>query len=709
MELESLLQQDPKQVASELRQWSELENFPVQTKDQLVEILGDEFLSILDNPEAQAFFKALIRELQHKEDLGEIRGRVRQAICAIRRKSTGQHSGTGFLVAQNLVLTCWHVVEQMVADAEVVFDYDQNSDWQAIDTISITQLLAYGFTDTHDFALVEIASVTNREPLSMSQERPLFGERIFSFGYPGMTDSSAPCPLYQTPTTTVRTRTSQSHHPTFNYDLTISPDFPTNGTGFSGSPIIREADGAVIGIHQWAETGQLRTGIQALGILERLAEKDQLDQINIAIPRTIDVADRTEYMSAIKQDIRYHSEQRWLSTWEDVCYVTFKHWRHVALSLSLVVISTIVFMFWPSTFPSSVADYQLQDSKINFWWNEEWVVEVGVNDRKESVNSFKGESGGHQLQIHFADDQVADLRQLEKARLAGWITRAPFGLQYARLLEPKSEDYATYDGTFESFLEADLSELQQQYRRFDVSGVPINGADDEEIQVEFVKSDIPSENDLATAIDLKGFQLSADREKLVEVEGSTIVKRYFEDVELTPPPESDSFQVDADSNTFRATRGNATFDFSIESFSELPDFNWTDRLKLTADEMKLENGLVQINEVKNVIQSLTIPADSSPDAIQNVADDIISSWNNGNTTLLKFDRRLPLNRPFAPQSSFFTVKNVARFDVASLLNSGDTERFPLEMIPNTIWKVSNVITYKDGRRTIRMDECTDAE
>ena len=200
--------------------------------------------------------------------------RAKAYICAIGTEDS--HVGTGFLIAQNLILTNWHVFEACLSrgtEILAVFDHFGRSDFEELTRYHVARE-PLAASDQLDFAIVQLltAPANNRGCVALTPPiRKLdFREPVFVIGHPGTTADSrvAPAPL----TLSVGVLfDANSESRRIAYSAQTAP-------GSSGSPVFNE-NFEVIGIHYHGEKRINNHGIPIWAIIEELKSIGKSDII----------------------------------------------------------------------------------------------------------------------------------------------------------------------------------------------------------------------------------------------------------------------------------------------------------------------------------------------------------------------------------------------------------------------------------------------
>jgi len=202
--------------------------------------------------------------------------RSRSSVCRIEPqplKESNEGYGTGFLVAKDVVLTNYHVVDSQFFHADRVvlrFDCDFGSDGKetpgrtcglAADwKVATSPRVADGGCD---YALLRLAEKVADDALPAGPRGALgMGPHDFRWGQPLFILQH---PMARPLSLSIGTVTNAAHSP-----VQIAYDANTDG-GSSGSPCFNSAL-RVVALHHWGETKQ-NVGVKAESILKDLATK----------------------------------------------------------------------------------------------------------------------------------------------------------------------------------------------------------------------------------------------------------------------------------------------------------------------------------------------------------------------------------------------------------------------------------------------------
>jgi hypothetical protein len=191
-------------------------------------------------------------------------------------------TGSGFLVAPNLVVTNAHVV----APARTQASFGVAIVPPAGDGLLPARLVAYSALD--DLALLEFRGGPNMTPVTISTLPPHAGDSIIALGYPDVDDLERPAEDLVRPTPPSRTTGTIASLrdraptgdpiPTINHTSAIS-------SGSSGGPLVDEC-GRVIGVNTWHARGQ--DTLESRAVASRASMLiDFLEQAGVA-PQTSD-------------------------------------------------------------------------------------------------------------------------------------------------------------------------------------------------------------------------------------------------------------------------------------------------------------------------------------------------------------------------------------------------------------------------------------
>lgn len=159
---------------------------------------------------------------------------------SICRVQSSHGRGTGFLIADDRVLTCWHVVgdtetKQLIDDKPKLSFYDSDQAIQGTVLVDQSDLV-------EDYAVVQLSPPEGLHPFRLS---PIVknGDRWRTWGFPGVLPSGMP----------LRGDVIHEFHPVW-LDATSSPGkYPEHAKGFSGAPVVLEnTDVAIAMIYEVA-------------------------------------------------------------------------------------------------------------------------------------------------------------------------------------------------------------------------------------------------------------------------------------------------------------------------------------------------------------------------------------------------------------------------------------------------------------------------
>ncbi len=199
-----------------------------------------------------------------------------------------QYLGTGFLVAQNRIMTNYHVFDaanQAGRPLFAFFDHDGSKKISELPKYKIEGIpLASSIATSLDYVILELETSVDqsRGCFTLCDYRPQFREALHVLGHPGMQGQQDgkldPAPL------TLRSGIlfdHDSHSKRIAYSAETLP-------GSSGSPVFRE-NFELIGIHHHGETGINNHGIPMWAIIQDLSQ----DQRKLVTIQSLSLASNT--------------------------------------------------------------------------------------------------------------------------------------------------------------------------------------------------------------------------------------------------------------------------------------------------------------------------------------------------------------------------------------------------------------------------------
>lgn len=165
-----------------------------------------------------------------------------------------RHYGTGFLIADDLLMTNKHVLQQMTAGTERLAagqaQVNFQQEWGEPDTDGPVPVEGvHSVHETLDLAILKVSGVSQRPRLSFGVEEPSVGAEIATIGYPYKDPVNSPAMMDRIFENRYGVKQVAPGEVTGARDDRLFHDCSTLG-GNSGSPVVDFGTGNVVAVHR---------------------------------------------------------------------------------------------------------------------------------------------------------------------------------------------------------------------------------------------------------------------------------------------------------------------------------------------------------------------------------------------------------------------------------------------------------------------------